>query len=646
MGNFMYRLLSLFVAVIAFLVLSSGAFAANILSSGVQQSFDWQKAWGDINFYSSNDDGIPSSQLQPKADIKNAVNTCGTTTSKVDLIKTYKVDFSGSGKQGIITDASGYFSQYMKSDCALQICNADDGCYLSLYVTDDPTDIITQAKDSSQKCPKSASDNTSCISSCPATVENCPALFQYNMRGVYDQRVFAWTFMQSADFQTWSAGSSYQLNNANPVLAVKLNNKNCYNDELTMNNNQCIKYYQYVGDYGSGSFIDLYNYVSATTAEYDTRFSFVPFDRQKSYKARGMAMGDGFGIRLNHGATLDTQLSSFSRTNADGSASPAAFVVMHIVNNSSSDIFIPTKTDAEFSSFLNAASRLGVSISGEQLKFTDWTGDTKCPSVVTAPMTIAAQRFCISSTTDYRSCSACTNAANAANGVGWPSDWQSGCSISQQCSTNACVLTDDYVQSVGGSTSYDGTATTVDDCLAGRGFWKTTTWGGPSWGALNVNNGETNGWSWASWCTATFSELCSGEIDCVAGGVMIRMADGTERPIESVKAGDLVLGFKDPNEILKPYKVKLVAITPKQKLLEINDTLRVSLSHKVILSSGRQVRASKLKVGDKLLKGDGSVMTVTGVKDVSATATVYNLKLEDGGIGFVANDTRVMEYKK
>lgn len=624
------------------------------LAQGVQQPLDWQSVWGGINFSGGADPGIPSSQLQAKADIKAAVTACGTATSQVGLIRTYTVDFTGDGLPGIITDASDYFTQYMTPNCALQICNAD-GCYLSLYVTGQPSNLISASGSNPPACPASAAANTSCVASCPAEQSNCPALFQYPMRGVYDQRVQAWSFMSAASFQAWAA-SSYVTYNSNPVLVAKLSNQYCYNDELTLNNNQCIKYYQYAGDANTGSFRDLYNYQASDSPAYNTRFTYDfsnfmldPFDLNAYISAmrlaRGTVIGSGFGLRLNQGGTLDIQFANFARTNPDGTVSAPSFTAFHIVNNSTNDLFVPTNTDQEFSSFLNAASGLNVTVGPEKLRFTDWVGDTQCPAVVTAPETVAAQRFCISSTSDYRPCSDCMAAATAVNGAGWPGDWQLGCSVSQQCAANACVLNGPYVQSVGGDASQVGAATTLNQCLAGQGFWTTTTWGGPDWGALNVNNPAQNGWTWQSWCTVTFSELCAGEVDCIADDVTIRMAGASERPVAELKPGDMVLGFRNPAEPLKPYRVKLVAVTPKQNLLEINGELRVSPDHLVVTGEGLIVRASQLKVGDGLLRGDGGVMTVKSISSVAAPRTVYNLKLEDDA-GFVAGGVRVMGYRK
>lgn len=637
---------------LAILVALAPAAHADNLANGLQQPFDWAAAWGAINFAPNGvDPGIPSAQLQPKDDIKRVVEMDGTQSTNLSSLKAYQVDMNGDGKLDYVIDGNGYFPQYQNPNGALQICSAADGCYLSIYLSGQDTNLISAAAPDAPSCPASAAANTSCVASCSATEENCPALFQYNTRTIFNQQVLKWNVISAAAFQAWAQGKSYQMYNDNAIFVALRNNTNCYNDELALNNNQCVKYYQYVGDVNTGSLVDLYVYEAGTAETDDTRFTYTSFDRQTAYEARGMAMGDGFAHRLNAGGTLDIQIRNFTPPkNADGSTPapiPGSVVTpslsaWHITNHSANDLFVPANTDTEFWSFLNAAQHLDVAVEPEHLQFTAWTGDTQCPAALTAPQSIAAQRFCISSTSDYRPCSACMDAARAANGAGWPGDWQQGCTVAQSCPATGCVFherpADPYIGSAA-LKSYNGTVTTLAECEANppQGVWSVLF--------QSYYDGE-NVVDFEGGCVGAFQHLCARGNFCLSGETLISMADGRAQRIDQLKAGDMVLGFDKPTSPLKPYKVKLVAVTPAQKLVSINGTLRLTPNHDVVNAKGHKIRASLLKAGDTLLRADGSTLLVERVETVPATSTVYNLELDGAGTGFVADGLRVVGYSK
>jgi hypothetical protein len=646
---------------------------ADNFANGLQQPFDWRAAWGTVNFAGSADPGIPSAQLQPKADIKRVISTDGTQTNDLSSLHVYTADMNGDGKDDTIIDGSGYFPQYQNPNAPLQICTAADGCFVSIYVSGQDTDLISAG---TAACPATAAANTSCLANCPATEQNCPALFQYNTRTVFSQQVLRWNIVSAASFQAWAMGTSYQPADANPVFVVLRNNINCYNAEIAANNNQCVKYYQYVGDAATGAFVDLFNYEDRTTGSFASLFSYAPFGnngdilcglgcpgRGTILLENGAALpsnSSGTGLRLSgHGGTIDIQFSNFSLTPANGGApipgdqtsyavlSTPNFASFHITNASDNDYFVPTGTDKEFSSFVNS-TQTGVTITQEKLQFTSWIGDTQCPALVTAAETIAATRFCQSSTSDYRPCSACMAAAAAAvaagNGAAWPGDWQLGCNTSQNCAVNACIFVeapaDPYIGSAA-LRAYNGSVTTEKDC---ENNTPNTVWN-----VLYQSNGygAANAVMEYGGCQGAFNHICQQGNFCFAGDTLISLPDGTSKRIDQIKAGDMVLGFKKPKEALKPYKVKTVAVTPQQNLLSINGgELQLTPNHDVVNSKGQKIRASLLKTGDVLLRGDKTKLTVKSIDTVPATSTVYNLKLEDGGAGFVAGGVRVVGYNK
>jgi hypothetical protein len=626
------------------------SFADNLSSPGLQQPFNWQTAWGGINFVGGPDPGIPSAQLQPKEDIKNVISTDGTQTSDLSSLGVYSLDINGDGIPDYVSDGNGYFPQYQNPNAALQICTAANGCFVSVYLSGQKTDLIAAPAAGSPACPATAT-NTSCIPSCAATQQNCPALFQYNTRTIFDQQVLQWNFISAATFQDWATGTSYQIVNTNPVFVTLVNNANCYNDELAQNNNQCIKYYQYVGDASTGNFVDLYNYLDTMTGEYGTRFTYTPFDRATAYLAPGMVMGDGFGLKLSSGGTIDIQFSNFTYTNGNGTVIPTentrygfpampgvpaqpGVVSFHITNSSTNNYFVPTNTSLEFSSFANSHQQ-GVTVAPEQLQFTPWVGDTQCPAMGPAPEAIAASRFCQSSTSAYRPCQECIDAKVPG--------YEQGCAMTQKCTTTACIVADWVTKWKDGVlASYAGTYTTLADCEAGTGLWPILF--GPQRWAHNTPGHIADFCNGTSGGQSFLAAVCAQGHVCLAGDTMISLPDGQTKRIDQIKAGDMVLGFKKSKEALKPYKVSKLAITPGEKLVEINDRLKLTPNHWVITGKGGMVPASALKVGDVLLRSDRTKLTIKTIDTVPATSTVYNLQLEVAGAGFVADDIRVMGY--
>jgi hypothetical protein len=73
--------------------------------------------------------------------------------------------------------------------------------------------------------------------------------------------------------------------------------------------------------------------------------------------------------------------------------------------------------------------------------------------------------------------------------------------------------------------------------------------------------------------------------------------------------------------------------------------LQLTGNHDVITSAGAMKRASSLVVGDVLLRGDGEELVVKTIDKLPEVHTVYNLQLEEGGAGFVADNVRVVGYQ-
>lgn len=641
---------------------STPCLANSISTPGLQQSFDWQTTWGSVDFTSAGQDrGIPSTQLQPKNDIKTIITNNGTQNTDLTALAAYTADLNGDDKPDYILDGNGYFPRYQNPAGPLQICTDADGCYLSIYIRGEDTNLISAPAANAPSCPATAELNTACIASCASTEQNCPADFRYNTHTAFNERVVSWNIISADAFRTWAAGKSYTLYNSHPVLAALRDNTNCYNAEIAANNNQCIKYFQYFGDALTGTFIDLFSYSGNLNAngDYNPRWTYNSFairDAANGYSytfdpnsrltppqpGDNLNYGTGYGLKLSRHGSIDLQFARFNFSNTipnttfgfDGTRgypNKPNIASFHIENNSDHDYFVPVNTNREFSAFVDS-HQAGVAVSPEQLQFTAWTGDLTCPAVTNAPLSIAAQRFCQSSTSDYRPCQACIEARVPG--------YEQGCTLTQNCPTNACVFSEGPADRWIGSAelrAYNGTSTTLEDCTASppRGVWDVL-YRSNGFGAANAV-AEYGG------CQGAFDHLCAQGNFCLGAETMISLPDGTTTTIDQIKAGDIVLGFIKPRQALKPYKVAKLAVTPNQAMISINGKLNLTPNHMVVNGRGHLVRASSLKLGDTLLAADKTKLVIQTIATTPATGTVYNLVLK-GGAGFIADGVRVIDY--
>jgi hypothetical protein len=115
---------------------------------------------------------------------------------------------------------------------------------------------------------------------------------------------------------------------------------------------------------------------------------------------------------------------------------------------------------------------------------------------------------------------------------------------------------------------------------------------------------------------------------CFTAGTMILMVDGTEKPIEKVKAGDKIITFTDPIDLEKTSGVvsKVYQHIVSEYLI-INNELQVTPEH-LIYSNNRFQEAGRIKMGDWLLSSTGEKITVENIKIKHEIISVYNLRID------------------
>jgi len=114
---------------------------------------------------------------------------------------------------------------------------------------------------------------------------------------------------------------------------------------------------------------------------------------------------------------------------------------------------------------------------------------------------------------------------------------------------------------------------------------------------------------------------------CFAAGTPVILADGSEKPIERVSAGEQVLTLTDPLSQAKTAGAVVRTYSHVVKeLLEVNGRMLVTPEHRVYANRAFR-QAGELQLGDRLLDADGRLVPITSLKRLTGTFQVYNLEV-------------------
>jgi len=130
-------------------------------------------------------------------------------------------------------------------------------------------------------------------------------------------------------------------------------------------------------------------------------------------------------------------------------------------------------------------------------------------------------------------------------------------------------------------------------------------------------------------------------------GTPVTMADGSTKPVEQIKVGDMVMSYDESTGFMKPAPVVAVhAPFTADSYFVINGTVRVTATHP-FFSSGGWINTQDLKVGDRLTGSDGST-TIATIEKVEEPARAYNFQVGDGGTylaaGIVVHNKEICEH--
>lgn len=112
---------------------------------------------------------------------------------------------------------------------------------------------------------------------------------------------------------------------------------------------------------------------------------------------------------------------------------------------------------------------------------------------------------------------------------------------------------------------------------------------------------------------------------CFVEGTRVLMADGTTKPIESVKVGDYVQSYNLNNKKAVSGKVIKTFMHDTDEYIQINN-IKTTSEHQFLVD-GEWVTAAWIEAGDMVEMSDGSFTKVTRVQTIEAPVRVYNLEI-------------------
>jgi hypothetical protein len=116
---------------------------------------------------------------------------------------------------------------------------------------------------------------------------------------------------------------------------------------------------------------------------------------------------------------------------------------------------------------------------------------------------------------------------------------------------------------------------------------------------------------------------------CFAGGTLITMSDGSQKPIEKVKVGDLVATLANP--LTGDSATGTVSATfehASNKMIYINGGFLKATPEHMIYASGTFKTAGEIQKGDVLVGLNGKKTVVTSTEIVFEKIPVYNLRVD------------------
>jgi hypothetical protein len=139
-----------------------------------------------------------------------------------------------------------------------------------------------------------------------------------------------------------------------------------------------------------------------------------------------------------------------------------------------------------------------------------------------------------------------------------------------------------------------------------------------------------------------YNNIITADVNCFVAGTPILMADGSSKPIETVKEGDRVQSIDPTTGKQTSAKVSTIFSRISEKRVVLKTPTRhieVTPEHP-FRSRGIWKKAGDLVSGDVLTLADGTTDTVSSITPVTGKAPVFNMTV-DGTHTYFANDVLV-----
>jgi hypothetical protein len=112
----------------------------------------------------------------------------------------------------------------------------------------------------------------------------------------------------------------------------------------------------------------------------------------------------------------------------------------------------------------------------------------------------------------------------------------------------------------------------------------------------------------------------------VAGGPLVRMYDGSSKPVEELGVGDRVLSYSSTKGMVAGTVVHVESRTEAAPLIRVNGSIPITKSQRVYVG-GTWARAADLSRGSRLTSADRSSSVVSHVERVPFTMTTYEVRV-------------------
>ena len=122
---------------------------------------------------------------------------------------------------------------------------------------------------------------------------------------------------------------------------------------------------------------------------------------------------------------------------------------------------------------------------------------------------------------------------------------------------------------------------------------------------------------------------------CFTADTGVLMADGSFKPIDSIKIDEEVKSFDFNNNKIVSNKVAKLFNVQTDSFLLINNNLKVTDKHPFAVGFNKWKQAAELKVGDKIM--GNSFTEIKSIKRILRTADVFNLSV-NGTMNYYVSD--------